>query len=277
MLKFRRRMRACFPVACFLLGMAPIGTARGVERANCAVDVRAPVCVRALDLHDEAQALYAQGRYRDAIGRLDEAVMSDPNGGQLYFNLGKIHELLGDLEPALRNYRRALDLETNVSERERLQAMVKRLQGAQSAHDRESASALPPQGLALAPVPRLAHRLRPWFWASSGAAVGFGALGGALAGYAAVTSPGSVASTNAETTIDALQAAAERAKASAVAADVFMSLASLSALASISIGFLMAEPEAADTLIDRPAGVQRAAALSLDVGASSLSLRWRFQ
>ena len=280
----KTRVSTCLSVAVLFGATCHVGVAEA-DGPNCSNDVRNPRCVRALDLHDDAQRLYAEGRYRDALVRLDEAVTSDPNGGQLYFNLGKIHELLGEFEPALVMYRRALELESNPAERDRLQAMVKRVEGAQVASERETSlakSLVPARPIAPPPMPRGPHPLRPWMWVSAGTALSLGVVGGVLAGYALRTAPGAVATTGDGVTIEQLQAAASRAEVSALAAEVTLGLAAVSAVAAISIGIFVAEVEE-PALVSGPRALassvpaRRGAALSIDVGPTSAAFTWRFQ
>jgi tetratricopeptide (TPR) repeat protein len=247
------------------------------DKPNCGVDVRNARCVRALDLHDEALRLYAEGRYRDALVRLESAVESDPNGGQLYFNLGKIYELLGQLAPALENYRRALELEQSAPEKERLQAMLKRLGGAQAAQareleeerERERLRRLPPPAPPAPPL-RTAHPLRPWIWAGAGAAVGLTALGGGLGAHALAVSPGTAVTTATGSSITDLEEARSGARAFALAADVCFGLAAASTLATITLGVLAAEPES-------PSGRPTSGTVSLAASPSRLSLSVRFE
>src|SRR4051794_19653069 len=50
---------------------------------------------QAMALHDEARELYAHGRYRAAVARLEAAQALDPEANELVYNLGLIHERLG--------------------------------------------------------------------------------------------------------------------------------------------------------------------------------------
>src|SRR5690349_11181358 len=55
---------------------------------------------QAMALHDEAWALYEEGRYRAAIDRLEAALRIDPDGRELVYNLALLHEKLADLRDA---------------------------------------------------------------------------------------------------------------------------------------------------------------------------------
>ena len=55
---------------------------------------------RAVELHDQASALYEKGRYRAAIEKLEAALALDPTGKELVYNLALIHEKLAELDAA---------------------------------------------------------------------------------------------------------------------------------------------------------------------------------
>ena len=76
-------------------------------------DETSPANVAAARKHfDKARADYAQGAYREAIGELEAAHALDPNAKDLVFNLGVVHEKLGDIDEALKWFR--LHLEWNL-------------------------------------------------------------------------------------------------------------------------------------------------------------------
>src|SRR6185369_13944542 len=85
---------------------------------------------RALELHNEAKALYERGVYRRAISKLEAALALDPDGKELIYNLALIHEKLAEADIAETYYVRYIDMETDPKARERAEAIVKRLQGA---------------------------------------------------------------------------------------------------------------------------------------------------
>src|SRR5262245_54801859 len=73
-------------------------------------------------LHDEAWALYEQGRYRAAIERLEAALRIDPEGRELVYNLALLHEKLADLPEAAVYYRRYVEMETDAKAKAKAQA-----------------------------------------------------------------------------------------------------------------------------------------------------------
>jgi tetratricopeptide (TPR) repeat protein len=85
---------------------------------------------RAVDLHNEAKALYERGLYRRAITKLEAALALDPDGKELVYNLALIHEKLAEADIAEGYYLRYIDMESDPKARERALAIVKRLQGA---------------------------------------------------------------------------------------------------------------------------------------------------
>ncbi len=85
---------------------------------------------RAVDLHNEAKALYERGLYRRAITKLEAALALDPEGKELVYNLALIHEKLAEADVAEGYYLRYIDMESDPKARERALAIVKRLQGA---------------------------------------------------------------------------------------------------------------------------------------------------
>jgi tetratricopeptide (TPR) repeat protein len=87
---------------------------------------------RALVHYERSRAYYAAGRYRASIAELEAAVRLDPNGYNLYFDLGLVYERIGRLPEALGAYRRYLAHVQDPVERERAERIIARLQGARS-------------------------------------------------------------------------------------------------------------------------------------------------
>jgi hypothetical protein len=79
---------------------------------------------------DKARAFYEQGQYREAIGELDTAHTLDPSAKDLVFNLGVVHEKLGDIDEALQWFRQYAGMNLTAQESDRAEAYVRRLQGA---------------------------------------------------------------------------------------------------------------------------------------------------
>lgn len=79
---------------------------------------------------DTAKKAYKSGAYREAIGELNQAIELDPNGKDLFYNLGLVHEKLGEIDEAIRAFKRYSELETNVDDLEKAIQTVRRLEGA---------------------------------------------------------------------------------------------------------------------------------------------------
>jgi tetratricopeptide (TPR) repeat protein len=102
---------------------------------------------------ERARAYYAQGSYREAIGELEAAHTLDPNAKDLVFNLGVVHEKLGDIDDALKWFRLYTTMNLTAAERERADAYVHRLEGAKKElEDKQAAAAAAAAGTAHVPV-----------------------------------------------------------------------------------------------------------------------------
>ena len=137
-MRSRRRLCAWALVAC----IGATATSVGAPRAAWA-DETSPANVAAARRHFErARAYYAQGSYREAIGELEAAHTLDPNAKDLVFNLGVVHEKLGDIEDALKWFRLYTTMNLTPPERDRADAYVHRLEGAKKElEDKQAAAA----------------------------------------------------------------------------------------------------------------------------------------
>jgi tetratricopeptide (TPR) repeat protein len=77
-----------------------------------------------------ARALYSQGSYREAITELEAALALDPKATDLVFNLGVVNEKLGNIDEALKYYRRYMEMDIDAQQRARAESFIKRLEGA---------------------------------------------------------------------------------------------------------------------------------------------------
>jgi tetratricopeptide (TPR) repeat protein len=227
---------------------------------------------QAMALHDEARELHARGRYRAAIARLEAALELDPEGNELVYNLALIHERLGELDPALRYYQRYLTRETAPKERERIQGVIHRLEGAkqdlvvakEASLARVAPPPPPPSGLAAQ-----ARTLGPGV-VVSGAVGAVGLLTGAILGISALArSPGSSAVTGPGVTADDLVADARAAHRQAVGADIALLIGL--AGAGAAVGFYVASRGAPP-----PRTKPSAARIDLALGPLSTALRVSF-
>ncbi len=223
---------------------------------------------RALELHDEARALYAQGKYQDAIDKLRKAVTIDPKGKMLFYNLGLIQEKLGKLDAAIEDYRKCLELEHDNGERERLSAIIDRISGAhreaQLRRDIENKSAPAP-----APRPPSRVDVNPWVWVSAATASAGLFVGTLLAARASALDPGNEPRTTAVVSLADLQSDADAAHSHAIAADVAFGVAGAAALAAVVLAITTTT-----TTDQEPQQPARSAGWSIALGRTSLELRF---
>jgi tetratricopeptide (TPR) repeat protein len=140
-MRSRRRLCAWALVAC----IGAMATSVGAPRAAWA-DETSPANVAAARRHFErARAYYAQGSYREAIGELEAAHTLDPNAKDLVFNLGVVHEKLGDIDDALKYFHRYEQMDLTDQERAKADAYLKRLEGARHEVEKPPEPAPPPQ------------------------------------------------------------------------------------------------------------------------------------
>jgi tetratricopeptide (TPR) repeat protein len=150
-MRSRRRLRAWALVAYVAAGASLLGAARTAWAGESS-----PANVAAARKHFErARADYAQGGYREAIGELEAAHTLDPNAKDLVFNLGIVHEKLGDIEDALKWFRLYTTMSLTAPERDKADAYVHRLEGAKKElEDKQTtAAALPAPPLPVRPPP----------------------------------------------------------------------------------------------------------------------------
>ena len=231
---------------------------------------------QALALHDEAWALYEEGRYRAAIDRLEAALRIDPEGRELVYNLALIHEKLADLKEAITYYRRYLEMESDPKAKARVHATLRRLEGAEREADARTLAAARVTPPPPPPPPLLPRRVRPWVVATasvSGAAL----LMGVAFGVRALTSnPGSSGRTGPGVTIADLQADAHAAHADAMVADTAFAIGAVAAGAALIVYFATPRAVAAApvTMGETPRPPARPAARVAAAGPGLLQVRF---
>jgi len=112
---------------------AHAGPAEGSEEP--AEPKKTPNQLKAEQHYKRARELYQLGRYREAIAQLEAALKLDPGGAELLYNLGLIHEKMGDVEEAVDAYKRylkALGKDADPEEVAKIKGFIKRLEGAKS-------------------------------------------------------------------------------------------------------------------------------------------------
>lgn len=67
-------------------------------------------------LFDEANTLYSNGKYNEAIEKYDEVLDKGLHSAEIYFNLGNAHYKLNHIAPSIYYYEKALLLSPNDSE-----------------------------------------------------------------------------------------------------------------------------------------------------------------
>jgi tetratricopeptide (TPR) repeat protein len=139
-----------FTVACALASAAPALAQTATNREL------------AIIRYERGRALYAAGRYRQAVFELETAHSLDPSGTNLLLNLGTVHERLGNIDAALLSYERHMAAATDPAERARTQRVITRLRGAR---------------VELAEMSRRHGRADGAFWVSTGASIACLALG----------------------------------------------------------------------------------------------------
>lgn len=153
MARWSRRERA-LALSCIVASTAVAGSTRHAEadKPRSPNVVAAPSSNAANDASAEAQRhfqkareLYKQGSYREAIVELEAAVKLDPTGKELVYNLGVLHEKLGDIDDAMKYFRQYATMDLTSEEREKTEAAIRRLEGARKEiEDKKRANQPPP-------------------------------------------------------------------------------------------------------------------------------------
>lgn len=130
---------------------------REVGAAPAETPAPSPSQLQARIHYDQSRAHYAAGHYRAAVRELEAAVRVDPEGANLWYNLGAVSERLGDLDRARVAYERYLERTRDAVEQERTRRILTRLDGAR---------------VELAAMSRRHGRADGIFWTTTGAAIG---------------------------------------------------------------------------------------------------------
>lgn len=128
--------------------------------------------------YNRGRELYQAGRYREAVEELEQAQKLDPSSANLVYNLARVYELLGQLDPAIREYRRyhAMLPASETEELARVSGILQRLEGARD--EVVSAPAPAPVILTL-PEPKRGVADVP-FWITTSTAAAALAAGGVV-------------------------------------------------------------------------------------------------
>lgn len=119
------------------LAISAIGPslARAAETSEPAEPPKSPNKIKAEAHYKRARELYQLGRYREAIAQLEAALKLDPQGAELLYNLGLVHEKLGDADEAIDAYKRYLKVlgpAADPEEKKKIEGAIRRLEGAKS-------------------------------------------------------------------------------------------------------------------------------------------------
>lgn len=173
--------------AAFVSAVVPVSAQDAREETHAPADEGTPEREpprAALEHYKKGRELYLAGRYREAAVELEAAVALDPDSANLLYNLARVYELLGEIDTAIRHYKRYRSIlpAREVEERARVTGTLQRLEGArEQVPDPSPAASLPP------PVERKRGVADGTFWSFTTVAAVSLITGGAL-GIAALNS-----------------------------------------------------------------------------------------
>lgn len=180
---------------------------------------------------------YRTGKYRDALGELEEAYSLDPTGKDLVYNLAVVSEKLGRFDDAIHYLTRYLELETDPKELERTRDVIRRLEGARAElAPRSSAPPAPPcPAPAQTPAPP-PGKLDEWVYATAGLSVA-ALLVGTVFGVRAIARDPRGESTGEGVSIDDLESRVSEAEDLATVADIAFAVGLLSGSGAVLLYF----------------------------------------
>jgi tetratricopeptide (TPR) repeat protein len=177
--------------------------------------------------------LYQQGAYREAIAELEAARALDPKAKDLVFNLGVIHEKLGEIDDALRFLRLYAQMDLEPTELTRAENYIKRLEGAKAEVDAKKAAVTRPDHDDTQPAPRVRGRIDAATIAAGAVAVG--ALGaGVVFGVKALLDQPAAFAPGQHTTVSTLDQQQSSAHTEAIVSDACF--AGAIAAAAVTVG-----------------------------------------
>lgn len=213
-----------------------------------------------------AKKAYKSGAYQEAIRELKQAIELDPNGKDLFYNLGLVHEKLGEIDEAIAAFKRYNELETDTGELEKSIQTVRRLEGARDELARKKAAeeappkAEAPPRVIVVPGPERERsptsakppkgRLDGWVVATGGLSLAAFGVGTYYGLQALSTRKSSEEATNGSTSVYELEDRAARAHDQAVVADVAFAVGAASAGAALLLYFTRdAKPHAREVAV----------------------------
>ena len=210
------------------------------SRPLAKIEIGAPS--KALELHDEAKVLYAKGKYIEAVAKLRRAVKIDPEGKELFYNLGLIQEKMGNLDAAIADYRRCFELESDPDEKLQLARIIKRLEGARHYTEFEPGDAPSSGGSAASPdgdgTDVGGATVSPWVWVGAGVSLASFSIAAILALRASDVDPGDDAMTGPDRSLQQLEDDADEAHSLAIGADVMLAVGVAASAVTVTIALV---------------------------------------
>lgn len=204
---------------------------------------------RALEMYAYAEEAYAQGRYQEAVGFLEEALTYDPNAADLQYNMALVLERLGEFDEALRYLELYRQHQLDDEEQTRVDRMIVRIRGAAA-----NAPVAPVPEVRTRVVTRRFGRADGWFWGMVGATVLF--AGGAVATGALALDWNAAAEgfrLGANGDINEYRYFADTASTLALLTDIGIGLASATALTALLLYVLRSSQVEEAVTADEPA------------------------
>lgn len=218
---------ACAPGTVARTLVACLATAVLASATAGAQDRREPP-TEAVDFYRSGREHFTAGRYREAIDDLERALTLDPGSPTLLYNLGRVYELLGELDQAIEYYAQYVRLmpESESEERARIEETLQRLRGARDQVSQSPPHEGPPPDFDLGNEPRYVTErgvadLPFWIAAGSSAVL---LVGGGVIGLVALEHEGRAETfiVGSDGTLRERDDIANRADDLAVAADVLL-------------------------------------------------------
>lgn len=235
------------PLFCLAAATASL-PASAQPRGGATAEVAAPPQTddqrKAQEHFQRARDLYQTGKYSEAIAELEIARGLDPKAKDLVMNLGIVHERLGRYDDAIAHLKTYLEMEdVTPAERARVEAMIKRIDGAKSSATAPAVAPTAPE-TPPEPPPADAPAAEPprgrvdalTITAGAIAVVGLG-VGAGVGIYALSARPGDGFVTGRDGTYDELQRRANDAHTAAIVADVSLGVGVLASLATAWLYF----------------------------------------
>jgi tetratricopeptide (TPR) repeat protein len=237
----RKLVRVTADVAIVCVCASLVFTTARAQDASDAIPEPRAAPPEALDHYNRGRAHYRAGRYEEAVVELERALVLDPDSPDLVYNLARVYELLGNIDPSIANYERyrAMLPAHELEERERVSGTIQRLQGARRA------LANKPKPVTAPPVVARTERgvADGAFWTLASlslASLAAGAVTGALAGNAEDDANKFVLGLDGD--LEDRQRKAERADRLALISDATLAAGAVTGLTSILLYALRTKP-----------------------------------